>query len=80
MPANFMQKEAMMIVAGCSAIPCYRPEHFASPAGASYIAEDVRIKTPAGRSLAGTLTLPTDASLPFPVVLLIPDPAPRTAT
>ena len=62
---------ALLVVVGCSAIPCYRPEHFAPPAGARYIAEEVRIKTPAGHALAGTLTLPTDASPPYPAVMLI---------
>lgn len=67
----------LMIVAGCSATPCYRPEYFAPPVGASYIAEEVRIKAPAGHTLAGTLTLPTDASPPFPGVVLITGSSPQ---
>jgi len=61
----------LLFVSGCAAIPCYRPEHFAPPSGAGYTAEEVRVKTPAGHVLAGTLTLPADAPKPLPAVLLI---------
>ena len=40
---------------------------YSAPADAPYVAEDVLVKTPAGHTLAGTLTLPKGASRPKPV-------------
>ena len=64
-------------VTGCKKIPCYSPDHYAPPPDAPYIAEEVRIPTSKGHTLAGTLTLPTDARLPFPAVLLITGSSPQ---
>lgn len=44
---------------------------YSAPAGAPYTAEDVTVRTPAGHSLAGTLTLPRGASGPVPAVVTI---------
>ncbi|UCH73292.1 MAG: alpha/beta hydrolase [Rhodospirillales bacterium] len=61
-----------MLLFGCAdALPCYPPSHFAPPAGAPYRAEEVRIATPDGHVLAGTLTLSTRGEPPFPAVVLI---------
>ena len=67
----------LIIVEGCSKIPCYRPEHFAPPPNANYTAEEVRLPAPAGHTLAGTLTLPSDCAPPFPAVLLITGSSPQ---
>ena len=57
---------------GCAKqVPCYPPEHYAPNPGAPYTAEEVRILTPKGYNLAGTLTLPTMGAPPYPAVLLI---------
>ena len=57
---------------GCTPkIPCYPPEHYAPEPGAPYTAEEVRIPTPKGYHLAGTLTLPSFVPPPYPAVLLI---------
>jgi uncharacterized protein len=44
---------------------------YAPPPGASYRAEDVSIPVREGVTLAGTLTLPRDAGLPAPAVVLV---------
>jgi dipeptidyl aminopeptidase/acylaminoacyl peptidase len=46
--------------------PTPKPD-YSAPADAPYIAEDVLVKTPAGHTLAGTLTLPKSASRSHPV-------------
>lgn len=50
--------------------PAERPD-YSAPADAPYTAEDVTIPTPAGHTLAGTLTLPKDAAGRVPAVVLI---------
>jgi pimeloyl-ACP methyl ester carboxylesterase len=47
------------------------PPDYSAPAGAPYTAAEVRIPTPGGYSLAGTLTLPRDRSGRVPAVVLI---------
>lgn len=47
-----------------------RPD-YSAPAGAPYTAVDVTVPTPAGHTLAGTLTVPRGASAPVPAVVLI---------
>lgn len=42
-----------------------------APPGAPYTATDVTVRTPAGHTLAGTLTLPRDARGPVPAVVTI---------
>ena len=44
---------------------------YSAPADAPYVAEDVLVKTPAGHTLAGTLTLPKDASRTRPVGAIV---------
>ena len=55
-----------LILQACSKIPCYTAAHYASPANANYRAEEVSLKAPAGHTLAGTLTLPSDRPPPHP--------------
>jgi hypothetical protein len=44
---------------------------YSAPADAPYIAEEVQVKTPAGHTLAGTLTLPKSASRTHPVSAIV---------
>ncbi len=44
---------------------------YSSPAGSPYVAEEVLVKTPAGHTLAGTLTLPVGASRAHPVGAIV---------
>jgi dienelactone hydrolase len=61
-----------VLASGCTTVPpCYPPSYFAAPAGAPYLAEDIRIATEAGHVLAGTLTLPTAVEPPLPAVVLV---------
>ena len=53
-----------------TATPKPKPD-YSAPADAPYIAEDVMVKTPAGHTLAGTLTLPKGASLKQPVSAIV---------
>lgn len=48
-----------------------RPPDYSAPPGAPYTAEDVAIPTPAGFTLAGTLTMPKDAVGPVPAFVTI---------
>ena len=57
---------------GTAAPPNYHP-----PAGAPYAAEDVRVPTPGGFALAGTLTRPTGVPGPVPVVVTIAGSGPH---
>ena len=50
--------------------PTPKPD-YSAPAGATYTAEDVLVKTPAGHTLAGTLTLPKGASREKPVGAIV---------
>ena len=50
---------------------------YSAPAGAPYKAEHVRIPTPAGHALAGTLTIPQNASGRLPVVITISGSGPQ---
>ncbi len=53
------------------------PPDYSAPAGAPYRAEEVTVSTPAGHSLAGTLTLPAEARGPLPAVVLITGSGPQ---
>jgi len=44
---------------------------YSAPADATYLAEEVAVKTPAGHTLAGTLTLPKGASSKQPVSAIV---------
>ena len=50
--------------------PTPKPD-YSAPADAPYTAEDVLVKTPAGHTLAGTLTLPKGASRAKPVSAIV---------
>ena len=50
--------------------PTPKPD-YSAPADAPYIAEEVVVKTPAGHTLAGTLTLPKSASRTKPVSAIV---------
>jgi len=66
------------LASGCiKKIPCYPPEHYAPDPGAPYTAEEVRILTPKGYHLAGTLTLPVTGNPPYPAMLLITGSGPQ---
>jgi dipeptidyl aminopeptidase/acylaminoacyl peptidase len=53
-------------------VPPPKPKpDYSAPADAPYIAEEVLVKTPAGHTLAGTLTLPKGASSKQPVSAII---------
>jgi len=55
-----------------AAMPPPRPKpDYSAPADAPYIAEEVQVKTPAGHTLAGTLTLPKSASRAHPVSAIV---------
>ncbi len=61
-----------LVLAACAGgLPCQPPSHYAPPAGAPYRAEEVRLQTLAGHTLAGTLTLPEGSVVPLPAVILI---------
>lgn len=66
------------LASGCAKkVPCFPPEHYAPDPGAPYTAEEVRILTPKGYNLAGTLTLPATDTPPYPAVLLITGSSPQ---
>ena len=80
-PKKFFTVLALLffnLASGCiKKIPCYPPEHYAPDPGAPYTAEEVRILTPKGYSLAGTLTVPTTGTPPYPAMLLITGSGPQ---
>jgi len=67
----------VVVINGCSKMPCYPPDHYAPEPNAPYTAEEVRIPTPKGHKLAGTLTLPTMVKAPYPAVLVITGSSPQ---
>jgi dipeptidyl aminopeptidase/acylaminoacyl peptidase len=55
-----------------AAMPTPKPKpDYSAPADAPYIAEEVVVKTPAGHTLAGTLTLPKSASRKHPISAIV---------
>ncbi|MBA2565460.1 MAG: alpha/beta fold hydrolase [Gemmatimonadetes bacterium] len=50
---------------------------YSAPAGAPYLAEEVRVRARDAHSLAGTLTLPAGASSPHPAVILVTGSGPQ---
>jgi dienelactone hydrolase len=50
---------------------------YSAPAGAPYTAEEVVVRTPAGHSLAGTLTMPSARSVRVPAVVTITGSGPQ---
>ena len=59
-----------------SALPIPAPPSYGAPADAPYTAQDVRVLTPGGFALAGTLTLPQGRG-PFPAVITITGSGPE---
>lgn len=62
---------ASLVVIASSSMAQQPKADYAAPAGAPYTAEDVTIPTPAGHTLAGTLTLPAGASRDRPVGAIV---------
>ncbi len=65
-PLTFQRGEQ----AAPTATPTPKPD-YSAPADAPYTAEEVLVKTPAGHTLAGTLTLPKGASRTKPVSAIV---------
>jgi dienelactone hydrolase len=65
-PLTFKRSEQ----AGVTPTPKPKPD-YSAPADAPYTAEEVVVKTPAGHTLAGTLTLPKGASAKQPVGAIV---------
>ena len=59
-----------LLMAQQAPAPAPKPD-YSAPAGAPYRAEDVTVPTPAGHTLAGTLTLPAGASRAMPVAAVV---------
>ena len=66
LPLTFKRSEQAAVMPP----PKPKPD-YSAPADAPYIAEDVVVKTPAGHTLAGTLTLPKTASRTNPVGAIV---------
>jgi dipeptidyl aminopeptidase/acylaminoacyl peptidase len=56
---------------GCVPLPCKPPSYYAPDSEAPYAAQEVRVATKEGYSLAGTLTIPSDFPSPYPAIVLI---------
>ena len=56
---------------GCTPISCNPPSYYAPYPEAPYTAQEIRVATSEGNSLAGTITIPSDSSPPFPAMVLI---------
>lgn len=68
LPITFKRGEPA--TAAVTTAPKPKPD-YSAPADAPYIAEEVLVKTPAGHTLAGTLTLPKGASRAKPVGAIV---------
>lgn len=68
LPITFKRGEAQQQAAATPTKP--KPD-YSAPADAPYTAEEVAVKTPAGHTLAGTLTLPKGASRAKPVGAIV---------
>ena len=66
LPLTFKRSEQAAVMPP----PKPKPD-YSAPADAPYIAEDVVVKTPAGHTLAGTLTLPKGANRAKPVAAIV---------
>ena len=67
LPLTFKRSEQAAVT---TPPPKPKPD-YSAPADAPYIAEEVVVKTPAGHTLAGTLTLPKSASRTQPVSAIV---------
>jgi alpha-beta hydrolase superfamily lysophospholipase len=69
-PLSFKRGEQATVMSQPQPSPKPKPD-YSAPANAPYTAEDVVVKTPAGHTLAGTLTLPKSASRTKPVSAIV---------
>jgi dipeptidyl aminopeptidase/acylaminoacyl peptidase len=69
-PLTFKRSETATATPTPTPKPTPKPD-YSAPADAPYIAEDVLVKTPAGHTLGGTLTLPKEASSKKPVSAIV---------
>lgn len=56
---------------GCAPIPCKPPSYYEPDPEAPYTAQEVRVTTKEGYSLAGTLTIPSDSPSPYSAFVFI---------
>ena len=70
LPLTFKRGEQAAAQAAAAPPKPVKPD-YSAPADAPYIAEEVVVKTPAGHTLAGTLTLPKSASRAKPVGAIV---------
>lgn len=73
-PAARRWRDGVAVLALClSAVGCEAPEpvsFYAAPSDANYAAQDISVETPDGRTLAGTLTLPSSGE-PAPAIVMV---------
>jgi len=69
-PLTFRRSEQAAVTPAATPTPKPKPDYSAPP-DAPYTAEEVVVKTPAGHTLAGTLTLPKSASRTKPVSAIV---------
>lgn len=62
---------------GAAGAMAVAPPDYSAPPGAPYTAEEVTVPTPAGHTLAGTLTVPRNARGPVPAVVTITGSGPQ---
>ncbi len=69
-PLTLKRGDQAAVTPAATPLPKPKPD-YSAPADAPYTAEDVVVKTPAGHTLAGTLTLPKSASRTKPVSAIV---------
>src|SRR5688572_13855115 len=69
-PLTFKRGDQAPVTPTATPTPKPKPD-YSAPADAPYTAEEVVVKTPAGHTLAGTLTLPRSASRTKPVSAIV---------
>ena len=67
----------MLLITGCSQLPCRPASFYGPPPNAPYTAEEVKITAPAGHILVGTLTIPSNKNALLPAVVLITGSSPQ---
>jgi len=70
-PLTFKRSEPAAVTPPSTPAPAKPKPDYSAPADAPYTAEEVVVKTPAGHTLAGTLTLPKGASRTKPVSAIV---------
>jgi dienelactone hydrolase len=76
-PSQDLVFERLPADAAAAAWSPVRVVSYAAPAGAPYSAAEVKVRTPAGRTLAGTLTVPLVRRAKLPAVVLITGSGPQ---